>query len=220
VDLPGYFRKVLASTPSDWPFEPERDSGRPGNSGFLIYHRTHPDEAARLAGDLARALKGEHVDLKGRLGVDERDVEIEVEHVILVNLYLKAFDSLTRQIYSAKWIERFDYWLQEKLNFSYDAPRLPYVKNAAARDDFARLFYQCWDKYLSKPDEYALRERYICLRDLTLVAYNPHPTATDEAMRQKLGVEPEKWKAFQQFIKDVRAGPGLWEERINPPKKR
>jgi hypothetical protein len=218
TDVAGYFRMALTTLPLEP--GPHLDFASKGFWDFWKHFDNHKQEAERLARDLSRAIEGDEVDLKGRLGAQERDIEIDATLGSVLGFHMRAYDSATRHIYSIDWAGRLVEWLKVRLGIHHATPELTYVKDASARDDFARLLYQCWDRYISKPDEYVLRKRLGALRYLIAAAGLPHPTATDEAMRLKLGVEPEKWKAFQQFIKDVRAGPGLWEERINPPKER
>lgn len=202
-----YLRRALVMMPPgssvDMLSADTRDSTK-AFVGILCHQASHPDAAAILARDLWSGLSGETVDISGRLGVDNRELELEIDASPFPPLWMNAFMSATAVLDGIPGFKAVDRWLY--VRSLWTVPPIYVVKDAAARDVYARWLFLGWEKYWEKPDAAMLKERPRTLSTFVIAARGEIPTVTDAATRDRLGIAPERWQAFVRFVKESRSG--------------
>lgn len=185
--------------------DPDIKDTRKGFLGMLAHHGKYPAAAEAMGRDLWRGLSGEKVDISGRLGIDDRDLELEVDATPCIPLYLDAFVNAISQASEVIPGFRSAYdWLVDKSVVS--TTHWMVVKNPAARDAYARWLFLGWEKYWEKPDAAWHKERPKALSDFAIAARMDMPTVLSSSTRDRLGIAPGRWEAFLRFIKDSRSG--------------
>ena len=202
-----YLRRALVMMPPgssvDMLSVDTRDSTK-AYVGIISHQVAHPDAAALLARDIWGGLSGDKVDISGRLGVDNRDLELEIDTMSWPPLWMNAFMSATAVLDGIPGFKALDRWLY--VRSLWTVPSIYVVKDAAARDVFARWLFLGWEKYWEKPDAALLKERPRTLSTFVIAARGEIPTVTDAATRDRLGIAPGRWEAFLRFIKESRSG--------------
>ena len=195
----------LAFDPSSPEIDPDVRDQRKGFIGILAHHLKNPAAAETMGRDLWHGLSGEKVDISGRLGVDDRDLELEVDTDPYIPLYLDAFVNALSQARDA--IPGFGLaydWLVDKSVVS--TTHWMVVKDPAARDAYALWLFLGWEKYWEKPDVALHKERPIVLSTFVLAARMDMPTVLNSSTRDRLGIAPGRWESFLRFVKESRSG--------------
>jgi hypothetical protein len=213
-----YLRRVLVFMPrSEAENPPKLDpvvkDMTMGAMGIILHYSRHPELADGMARDIWRGLSGESVDLSGRLGVDDCDVELELAVLPYTGLYLKAYVNGSSILYRLSPVfaavsDRLCEWQDGR----YSISGVMILRSSAGRDDYARWLYLCWEKYLEKPDEALLKRRRFTLRTIAYGSMQESPTLLWESTRLRLGVAPDRWRAFTRFVEETRTR--VWDERL------
>ena len=185
--------------------DPDVRDTRKALIGMLAHHGKNPAAAEAMGRDLWRGLSGEKVDISGRLGIDDRDLGLEVDATPYIPLYLDAFVNAIGQAREAipGFGAAYDWLVDESV---VSTTHWMVVKDPAARDAYARWLFLGWEKYWEKPDAAWHKERPKALSDFALAARMDMPTVLSASTRDRLGVAPGRWEAFVRFVKESRSG--------------